>query len=276
MSLTIKTAKKIIDYGVWVLFFVFFTYSFLFFITKDAVPGDWLFGTKLAMEKVLIAGSSVINRQVDAEIEFVQRRFDEVSKVLASKYGSESLTRLDGQVVQTADSIKNIKDKKQREEAADKYIAELSFISAGLKQQQKQILNTQSTQSYSNPTPTFYSPPSQSSQTPSQSTSSSISNQIDQTQNTIQSTINDLNKIQTDSTSTQPINTPTPTPTPSGRGGTLHQLNAPSQPTDTPIPTQEPPTPTQELSTPTQEPPTATPTPHNNGFGQGQGGGQDH
>ncbi len=227
--------KKIIDYGVWVVFFVFFGYSSLFYITKDALPGDRLYGTKLGVEKILIASSSLLYKQVDFQIDFVARRFSEVTKVLASKYGSESLQRLDGQVVETAETITNIKDPGQRKEAAAKYVAQLNYISSGLTEEKKKIVRYQPVSNqnqyvYNPPTTTntaanpYLPPATQPPQnqpentypTPTpilitQTQTETISNQIDQTQETIQETINNMNQIQLQDSIVQPTAIPTPT-----------------------------------------------------------------
>ncbi|MFH0979704.1 MAG: hypothetical protein V1803_02020 [Candidatus Roizmanbacteria bacterium] len=190
--------RKIVDYGIWVLFFVFFTISLLFYATKDSVPGDWLFGTKLGLEKALIATSALLNKQVDLQIDFVARRYREMSKVLASKYGLESLLRLDNQIAETGNSITNIKDPTKRKEAATRYIAELSFISAGLEQKQ---------QNYS------YSPPPPSQNQPIDSPEpTNISNQIDNTQETIQKTIDEMNRAKLQNNIIEPTDIPTSTP----------------------------------------------------------------
>ncbi len=229
--------RKVIDYGVWVVFFTIFGYSSLFYVTKDAVPGDRLYGAKLATEKVLIASSSILNKQVDFQINFVARRYDEINKVLASKYGSESLRRLDGQVVETGETIANIKDPEQRKEAASKYVAQLNYISSGLANEQQRFVP-----SYQ-PNPTL--PPEIPTQTtiayvsPPPSQTETISNQINTTQETIQQTIENMNQIQQNNFPA-PTEIPTPTTEPT------------RVPTSTPIPTREP--------TPTNKP---TPTPHN-------------
>ena len=224
--------KKVIDYGTWALFSVFFILSLLFYITRDSLPGDWLFGTKLGLERVLIATSSLLNKQVDFQIDFVSRRYREISKVLSSKYGLESLMRLDGQVVETADSIANIKDPEERKEAANKYIAELTFISAGLEQEQEKFVST--------PPPTYY-PPANNAPPETQA----ISDQIDNTQETIEETITDMNEIQLQDAPIQPTATPTPTP---DKRNNLQPL---IPPTDTPAPSQEPTPTTAALVTPT-------------------------
>lgn len=229
--------RKILDYGVLGLIFFFFGLSLLFYFSKDAVPGEIMFGTKLGLEKVMITTSAILNKQVDAQIEFVARRYDEAGKVLSSKYGSESLKRLDSQVVETAATIARIENPTERKEAAAKYAAQLSYISTGLKQEQEKIItNTYSPQQYnppqynapvqnqpvenqnsyptSTPFPTIppspTNPPSQNqpvnnqptnpiqntNQNNQSSTPPAIVSDIDNTQTTIQQTINQMNQIQ--------------------------------------------------------------------------------
>lgn len=137
----IPLIKKTVDYAIWVLFFVFSTFSLLFYITKDTVPGDRLFGMKIGVEKVIIALSPLLAKHVDAQIKFVHRRFNETALVLNSKHGAESLIRLDAQVVDTADAVANIKDPVKRKEAASKFYDELAYISAGLREEKKKILS---------------------------------------------------------------------------------------------------------------------------------------
>ena len=155
--------RKVFDYGTWVIFALITLLSTLFYVSKDAVPGNFLFGAKLATEKVLIAGSAILNKQVDTQLDFVARRYSEVSKVLASKYGSESLKRLDTQVVETAQTIAMIEDPEERKEAAARYSEQLNSISTGLSQEQAKITASRPTQlanDKTNTTSDSYSPPS--------------------------------------------------------------------------------------------------------------------
>lgn len=244
---TMTIVKKIFDYAVWVLIFFFFGLSLLFYFSKDAVPGEPMFGTKLGLEKIMIATSAILNRQVDTQIEFVARRYNEVNKVLASEYGSESLKRLDNQVIETAQTIALIENPVEKKEAAAKYSAQLLYISTGLKQEQEKIItNTQASEVYQSPT--VYSPPSQNQLVVNQDSYptptllppstiavqnqpentyqappafaqvpppqiASIASDINNTQTTIQQTINQMNQIQ-QQTSSPPVQIPTSTPIP--------------------------------------------------------------
>lgn len=281
--------KKTLDYGSWVVFSIILIYSFLFYITRNAVPGEFLYPTKLGVEKILVASSKVLYNSVEFEMDFVARRFNEVSKVLSSKYGSESLHRLDTQVTETATSIANIKDPKARKEAASKYAIQLSYISSGLEQEEKKIVKT---------TPVYRPPPSQPTSqntapnptAPPSPPPPAIVQDIDNTQETIQETIEEMNEIQTQAPTIEPTNTPVPTNTPapthtptpvlndtnfSAPAGPEKNVGQPKNadaaptattapaPTDTPLPPAPTSTPVieQPTSTPAPEAPTSAPSP---------------
>lgn len=258
-------AKKIFDYGIWVVFFAISTYASLFYVTKDAIPGDFLYGTKLGVEKVLIASSSLLYRQVDFQIDFVTRRFDEVTKVLASQYGIDSLVRLDSQVVETAESIANIKDPNERKKAADKFITELSYISDKLdEEEEKYIQKTLTTNTIPTVTPVdtrWYNPLAPQPTSGAIASSQNVVDQIDSTQNTISSTITSLETIKE-----QTNNSTGPTPTSSLQKTSEFKFTETTPtPTMTPVPTSS----TEMLSgqeptnspTPTIQQPTSTPKP---------------
>ncbi|MFZ6034570.1 MAG: hypothetical protein ACOYUB_00240 [Patescibacteria group bacterium] len=227
--------KKLLDSSIWIIFFFCVTFSLLTVVAQNALPGDTFYGFKLAYEKVLFAASRFINRQVDLQIEYVGRRFNESSQVLTSKHGKESLDRLDKEVLSTADTISMIQDPTQKQQAAKKYISQLNSISTGLVEQ-KQIITTNA------------APAASPTTTATAVNTSEISQQIDTTQSTIQQTINQMENITQESASPTPAPTNTPVPTA----------------TSTPMPT-IPPTATP-TAVPTTEPtstPTTAPTPAN-------------
>lgn len=260
--------RKILDTSTWIIFFASIIFSFMTIVAQNAVPGDSLFGFKLGYEKVMLTSSRFLNRQVDLQIEFVARRFDETTKVLSSKYGSESLGRLNNEVESTAYSITMIEDPEEKRIAARKYIAQLNTINSGLGQQKQNIVrnyaapvaqnNSQplavqnmapvynpTTQTYVTPTlipqpqnnntggNAGTQPVNQPTSAPGTITSQppQIVDDIDDTQQTIEDTIEEMEQI------AQQDSTPEPTPVP---------------PTETPVPTDTP--------APTVAPPTPTPT----------------
>lgn len=250
--------RKFLDSATWIIFFASIIFSFMTVVAQNAVPGESLYGFKLGYEKVMLASSRFLNRQVDLQIEFVARRFDETTQVLSSKYGSESLGRLNSEVESTALSITLIEDPEEKKIAARKYIAQLNTINSGLGQQKQNIVRNYvapvpvqnmapvynaTTQTYVTPTlipqpqnnntggNTGTQPVNQPTSAPGTTTSQppEIVGDIDNTQQTIEDTIEEMEVI------AQQDSTPEPTPVP--------PTATPMPPTNTPIPT-EPPTPT--------------------------------
>jgi hypothetical protein len=136
--------KKIVDYFVWGLVFSISGFAFTVYATKDLLPNSRFYPIKLGMEKIIAAGSAFLNKEVDWQINLVNRRFQETAKVLKLPYAKESLIRLNAHIRKTTESINNIKNEKQKKEAAEKYITELTFIAENLKTQQKKFLNPSS------------------------------------------------------------------------------------------------------------------------------------
>jgi hypothetical protein len=267
-----SSLRKFLDASTWVVFFAAVIFSFMTVVAQNALPGDPLYGFKLGYEKVMIASSRALNKQVDLQIDFVARRFDESTKVLASKHGGESLNRLNAEVESTAYTITMIEDPAEKKAAAKKYIAQLNVISSGLGQQKINLAknppsnatyvaknnNQGSPSQYTNTNNNgggAYNPPAyQPTRAPSSNNSGSniyptavptsvptqepeIIGAIDDTQQTIEDTIEEMEEIAQDTT-------PPPTPT-----------DTPMPPTSTPIP----PTPTTEpTAIPTEPPPTPT------------------
>jgi hypothetical protein len=213
--------RKIVDSTTWVVFFVSVMFSMMTLVAQNSIPGDSLYGFKLGYEKVMLASSRFLNKQVDVQIEFVARRFDETTRVLASQYGSESLNRLNGEVESTAYTITMISDPAEKKVAAKKYIAQLNVISTGLGQQKQNFVDNNTTVANQNPTlkptsssTTSYSNPTVApTTTPAQNTQ--IVEDIDNTQATIEETIEEMeNLTQEYDPPSPPTSTPVPTATP--------------------------------------------------------------
>ncbi len=245
------TLKKFIDSSTWIIFFVSVIFSLMTIAAQNSIPGDSLYGFKLGYEKVMLASSRFLNKQVDLQIEFVARRFSETTQVLSSQYGSESLNRLNEEVDSAAYMITMIEDPAEKKAAAKKYVAQLNIVSTGLGQQKQNFIsptnttNQQTNTTTSNPT----NPPSTTSNTgnvtkttPTKTpTSAPVQNpqiveEIDDTQQNIEEVIKEMEDIVQKQATPLPTNTPAPTATP------------------------VPPTPTTQPTAVPTETPTATPT----------------
>lgn len=251
------TLKKILDSSTWFIFFFSVVFSVATVVAQNSIPGDSLFGYKLVYEKVVLASSRFLNKQVDIQIDYVARRFKETTRVINSQYASESLNRLNGEVESTAYTITLIEDPAEKQAAAKKYVAKLNEISTGLKYEQQGLMKADvpaiqptvqnNSSSGSNPVyPT--NPPTNNPTQPassglknptatptpqSQAQTAQIVEEINNTQETIDQTIAQMEEL-IEPPAVQAIPTPTSTPVP----------------TDTPTPI-----------------PTSTPTPPHNGPG---------
>ena len=199
--------KKVLDYSVWIIFFGISLFVVLFLASSSAVPGDFLFGTKLGLEKVIIASSKLLNNQVDAQMSFLSSRLHETTKTINTQYASASFKRLDDQVDTTATTISMISDPVERKQAAQKYVAQLTDVSTVLSQEKQRYTNTSSTgttTTSNNQTPT-------STPQSTTSTTTSVTEQIDTTQANVTQTIEQMTQIQYADTNT--VATPTEVPT---------------------------------------------------------------
>lgn len=209
--------KKVLDYSVWAIFFGISIFVVLFLASANAVPGDALFGTKLGLEKVIIASSKILNNQVDAQMSFLSNRLHETTKTINTPYASASFKRLDDQVDTTATTISMISDPVERKQAAQKYVAQLTDVSTILSQEKQKYVSTTTSYAPTSTSNTITASKDNSltpTPTPSQTTSSSsnsIATQIDTTQANVTQTIEQMTQIQYADTNT--VTTPTETPT---------------------------------------------------------------
>lgn len=213
-----SNTRKFFDNATWVVFFGSIIFSLLTVVAQNTLPGDLLYGFKLGYEKAMLASSRFINKGIDLQIEYVGRRFNETTKVLASKEGKESLSRLNTEVESTAYSITMMEDPEEKQQAAEKYITQLNAISSGLGEQKQNFINNtvpntgtlsdSQTNSISNTTATDNYQPAATS-----FGSSQIVTEIDNTQSTIEQTIQQMENITQDTSSTNPSPTSIPQPT---------------------------------------------------------------
>lgn len=227
--------KKVFDYFVWLMFFVLLLLGGIIYITNRTYPGNYLYPFKLKFENFALATSKILNKQVDFSIDLVIKRSNEVAKILAPKNSIEALSRLDTQVELTAISISQIPNPVEKKKAAEKYIAKLNEVSSVLSEKQKEFVTTTSSSSNTAPQSVFITEPvvqpvtqpvtqqpildisvkptEQVSQniiptvTPTliSETTSTVSEQIDNTQETINQTIEKMTNLTIDNI-VSPIN----------------------------------------------------------------------
>ena len=134
--------KKIFNYFVWLVFFGLLLLGGIIYATDRTYPGDYLYPFKLKFEDFALATSKILNKQVDFSINLVVKRSNETAKILSSRYGKDSLDRLNIQVELTANSISQIADPVEKKKAAEKYIVKLNEVSSVLSEKQKDFVAT--------------------------------------------------------------------------------------------------------------------------------------
>lgn len=223
--------KKVVDYFTWVIFVGLLFLGLIIYVTNTTYPGDKLYSFKLKFEDFVLATSSVLNKQVDFSIDLVSKRSKEVAKILTASNSGETLNRLDTQVELTAASIAQISDPVEKKKAAEAYIAKLNEASIILSEKEKELMASSttylpSTNTESQPKTTSSSSVSDPIVEPTMATSvanepttvqqptaqptsaqlavdpvsntTNISEQINNSQQTIQETIIEMNNIRTD------------------------------------------------------------------------------
>ncbi len=209
------TVKKIISTGTWVLFIVLFAFSILAGVAQSSNPGDKTYGFKLQFEKGLLVLSSVFDNTANLQIGFTKNRAKEVQHVFASNQATVGITNLNIQIEATKKTIQEIKDPVKKADRSEKYISLLNEVSTQLTAD-KQILQSNSPADRNlSPTVTFALPtriptptisviiptvrsaagsPSPTPQpvSPAPPAPATVTTAIDQTQEKIQETIDEL------------------------------------------------------------------------------------
>ncbi len=112
----------------------------------NALPGDQLYGTKLAFESTLLALTKPsLAASGTLSIKYTERRFSETKQLLADRHSVEGLAYLNRQVEETKTIIADAPRSTTQQELARTYLVTLQNVSVQL-EQQKQIAIAQSNQ----------------------------------------------------------------------------------------------------------------------------------
>jgi len=132
--------NKIFSNITWGLLAFLIVPTIIVVIAQNSVPGDGLYTIKLRMENAVLALVKVFNQQAGFQIDYTQRRYQEAIKVLASRYGVQSMDALFEQVVSTEESIKNVQNPEERRLLAEKYINTLIEVNSGLEGKKSDLI----------------------------------------------------------------------------------------------------------------------------------------
>ncbi len=270
--------RRIADILSWGFILLFAIPTVLIMASWNSLPGDPMYGIKRAFENaLLIVAKPSFAAEANLHVQYTERRMDEVRVLLAKEQSKEGLSQLSQQIRATRTVIERAPDKTAQKTIARKYITTLKNVSRQLEEARPSLPPTAPTganepaagQNPTNtPVPTrspgvpYRSPTPVPPVTPVPEPTQEPEPDIDDVQEEIDDTIEELEQLSLENTNDQPEPTPTPTEArvqqPAGFNA---MMDAPPPPTAQP---------TAEAA-PTAEPtpePTVTPTPwHDNGQG---------
>ncbi len=115
--------------------------SILVVASWKSLPGDRMFGVKLALEnsllKVMSPSSDIAGR---LQIKYTETRFAETKQLLADRRSSLGLPYLNNQVVSAKETIVHVPDRKKQIAFAREYVVTLRGVSNQLEEQKQTII----------------------------------------------------------------------------------------------------------------------------------------
>lgn len=137
--------RAILDKMLWGALIVLFGPSVMIVASWNALPGDSIYGVKLALEKTALALASPSYATAGTlQIKYTERRYAEAKQLLASKQSIQGLPYLEQQIAETKKAIEKAPNKEAQVALAKQYITTLSTVSTDLETQKQSI--TQSSQ----------------------------------------------------------------------------------------------------------------------------------
>ncbi|MBI3956264.1 hypothetical protein HY339_03320 [Candidatus Gottesmanbacteria bacterium] len=143
--------RNIVDKLLWGTLLILFGPSVMIIASWNALPGDNLYGVKLALERTALALASPSYATTgNLQIKYTERRFAEAKQLMASKQSIQGLPYLQQQIAETKKAIENAPSQETQVALAKQYINTLTTVSAKL-EEQKTALTT-------SPQPIAYAP----------------------------------------------------------------------------------------------------------------------
>lgn len=143
--------KRIIDTTLWGTLILLLGPSMMIVASWNALPGDALYGTKIALERtaLAIARPSYTTGTV-LQMKLTERRYAEAKQLLASKQSIQGLPYFQQQLAETKKAIEKAPDKQTQVALATQYINTLSTVANEL-EAQKQTITTAAPRQSSQP-----------------------------------------------------------------------------------------------------------------------------
>ncbi len=136
--------RSVLNTITWGFLLLFFIPSAMIVASWNSLPGDRLYGTKLALERVLLAVvSPSYAAQGSLQVKYTERRFAESRRLLADKHSIVGLSYLASQVETTKQAVLNAPDAATRKDLAQTYLQTLYKVKTQLEDDKQAILTGQ-------------------------------------------------------------------------------------------------------------------------------------
>lgn len=195
--------RLIVDKVLWGTLLLLFGPTAMIVASWNALPGEGLYGVKLALERTALAVASPSYATAGTlQIKYTERRYAEAKQLLASKQSVQGLPYLEQQIAETKKAIERAPNKQAQVTLAKQYISALNTVSGDLEVQKQTVTSSSKALAYMPPQsnrnePSTVPPPTQQ-----------------QTTSARPSPTSDVKEVPTSEVKKPPTSTPTSTPTP--------------------------------------------------------------
>ncbi len=130
--------RKFFDFFSWGFLLLFFIPTVLIMASWNALPGDTLYGTKLAFESALLAiAKPSLAASGSLSIKYTERRFSEAKQLLSNRNSVAGLAYVGRQVIETKTVIASAPPSATKQELVRTYLITLQNLSNELEQQKE-------------------------------------------------------------------------------------------------------------------------------------------
>lgn len=128
--------RHFFDSFLWIAIVVLFIPSYMIIASWNSLPGQGLYGTKLALERLALGiVSPSYAAESSLQLAYTEKRFAEAKTLFNDKHSVQGLSYLSNQVKATRDTIHKAPNKKTQAELAHLYVQKLTEVSAELETQ---------------------------------------------------------------------------------------------------------------------------------------------
>lgn len=137
--------KRFLDSFLWIAIVILFIPSYMIIASWNSLPGEGLYGTKVALERLaLVIASPSYAAESELQLRYTDRRFAEARSLFHDKHSVQGLSYLSDQVKATRDTINKAPNRKTQKELAQLYVQKLTEVSAELESQKNSLTSSPS------------------------------------------------------------------------------------------------------------------------------------